>query len=117
MAPEMVLHKCADGRRADLWSLGTILFLFWNGSQRETLRLQRKFVQVARQGRAGIQQAGRYGLYLAEFVEELKHFRGTVDSGEATLFHDLVLRLLTIDPSERITASQALQHQYLQLYD
>lgn len=89
-APE-VLQGSADFAKADVWSLGVTMYVCLYG--------ELPFGEC---------DAPRQVEHYREFLES--RLRGR----EYPLAHDLIRRMLAFDPNERIDASSALQHPWLQ---
>ncbi|CAO3688312.1 unnamed protein product [Umbelopsis vinacea] len=92
VAPEVLLQT-GHGKPVDLWSLGVILFTLLSG-----------YTPFWGEDQAALFEAIMSGKY--EYDEE--YWSDISDAAK-----DLIDRMLTFDPSKRITASEALQHQWI----
>jgi serine/threonine protein kinase len=88
-SPELLSGHPYDGRTNDIWSVGVILFAMVTGQLPWTKRNQIELFNQIRRGEYRI----------PPFL-----------SGNCS---NLIQRLLTVNPSERITLSQALKHPFL----
>ncbi|KAG5180796.1 hypothetical protein JKP88DRAFT_200183 [Tribonema minus] len=94
VAPE-ILMRVPYGKEVDMWSVGVICYILLGGYPPFYDDNQTKlFLKIKR---------GEF-----EFHEQ---YWGSI-SDQAK---DLIRRMLTVDPAQRITAEQALQHPYLQI--
>jgi len=92
VAPEMLMKK-PYGVQIDMWSTGVILYILLSGcAPFQELKRSTLFQKI---------KSGEYSFYE-------KYWRGV--SAEAK---DLVSALLTLDPLKRLTASQALNHEWM----
>jgi serine/threonine protein kinase len=94
LAPEILERWPAYGVKCDLWSVGVILFLLLGG-----------YLPFDDEDEDLVFDNTRNGKY--EFIP---NFWSHVSSGAK----DLVTRLLTINPKKRISATAALQHEWMQ---
>jgi len=98
MAPEMLTASMDDnssgyGMEIDLWAAGVTLFFMLSGGLPFWHRRQLIMVRYIREG--------RFSFSAPEWVDV------------SEMAKDLIRKLLTIDPLERLTAAQALRHPYL----
>eukprot|EP00347_Sterkiella_histriomuscorum_P023969 403332760 len=94
MAPEIILSSKYN-EKCDLWSLGVILYClltgrppFYGDSDQEILERVKK------------------GVYSENYLNQI----GISEQGK-----DLIRRMLTLDPNQRISASDAIKHDWIQL--
>ena len=93
LAPEILERWPSYDTKCDLWSVGVILFLLLGG-----------YLPFEDEDKDKVFERTRNGMY-----ELLPHCWGGV-SNEAK---ELVTKLLTINPSKRFSAQQALNHKYM----
>ena len=90
-APEVIRGVRYDGRCADVWSAGVILYALLSGKLPfDDTSVRNLLTKV---------KSGQY--YMPDFEKPLQ---------------DLVSRMLTVDPSQRITITQIKQHPAFRLY-
>eukprot|EP01087_Luapelamoeba_hula_P014081 TRINITY_DN4069_c0_g1_i3.p1 TRINITY_DN4069_c0_g1~~TRINITY_DN4069_c0_g1_i3.p1 ORF type:complete len:568 (-),score=67.72 TRINITY_DN4069_c0_g1_i3:94-1758(-) len=90
-SPEVIMGKKYDGRAADVWSLGVILYALLTGKlpfDHEDIR---------------------------QLLNKVKSGHFIMPLGLPETIKDLLGRMLTVDPTKRITLDQILQHTALQL--
>lgn len=92
VAPE-ILEGIAYDTKSDMWSLGVIIYIILGGYPPFIEQNQRELFRKIRKGQ----------------YEFHKEYWGSV-SADAK---DLISSLLTVQPSKRITADQALQHRWM----
>jgi calcium/calmodulin-dependent serine protein kinase len=92
VAPEILSHKPAYGVQCDMWSLGVIVYIVLGGYRpfRGTSEVVMKQI--------------RYGEY---------KFHDKYWSHVSQNAKDLIRRMLTVDPEERITAEDALKSAWI----
>ncbi|GMF34940.1 unnamed protein product [Phytophthora fragariaefolia] len=97
MAPEVVAGEVYDPVRADIWSLGIMWFVMLTGSPLVSVasRQNRAFLALEQLGVTGVFESWEY------------------DTKLSTSIIDLVSRMLTIDPAQRISLSEILEHSCL----
>ncbi|XP_061446909.1 phosphorylase b kinase gamma catalytic chain, liver/testis isoform [Rhineura floridana] len=102
LAPEIL--KCSMdethpgyGKEVDLWACGVIFFTLLAGSPPFWHRKQMQMLRMIMEG--------RYQFGSPEWDDR------------SDTVKDLISRLLQVDPEERLTAQQALQHPFFQRYD
>jgi serine/threonine protein kinase len=88
-SPELLSGRPYDGRTNDLWGVGVILFAMVTGQLPWTKRNQTQLFQQIRNG---------------EY---------TIPPYLSTDCANMIGRLLTVDPAQRITVQQAIQHPFL----
>lgn len=97
MAPEMMQRRYYDPIRADIWSLGIMLFIMLTGSP---------LVQAARSSDS------RYRIIASHGVEALLHkWKSTLELPTAAI--DLLDKMLRVDPQQRISLGQVAQHPFM----
>jgi serine/threonine protein kinase len=135
-APEVVLGLKYDGR-IDVWSLGAILpelvsgnVLFQADSAAAMLARMAAILgpfpaSMLHGGRHTCRFVSKHGVFYETEAEtgrimyhfprrtELKRFLGTEDP----LFFDFITRCLTLDPAQRPTAAELLQHPFILAQD
>jgi len=92
VAPEVLGKKYAQGS-CDLWSMGVIVFILLSG-----------YMPFMASSDAAIVRAIRRGSY---------HMHDSRWGGITKAAKDFVRRLLVVDPAMRMTAQEALQHEWL----
>jgi serine/threonine protein kinase len=97
MAPEIKAGKTYDGKSTDMFSLGVILFII---------------VQCLFPFAEARDDDYYYKLLLNGDLE--KYWEKTNGSSLSPEFKDLVLRMLSHDPSKRITIEELAQHPWMQ---
>jgi 5'-AMP-activated protein kinase catalytic alpha subunit len=97
MAPEIKAGKTYDGKQTDMFSLGVILFII---------------VQCLFPFAEARSDDYYYNLLLTGDLE--KYWAKTNGSALSPEFKDLVLRMLSHDPSKRITIEELKQHPWMQ---
>lgn len=97
MAPEIKDGKTYDGKQTDMFSLGVILFII--------VQCLFPFAEARRDDYY-------YNLLLTGQLE--KYWEKTNGSALSPEFKDLVLRMLSHDPSKRITIEELKQHPWMQ---
>lgn len=122
-APEMLLGYTKYTSKADMWSVGMIIIelltmqkIPWAGNSSKTVleKLSEFF------GASDIRLiAGRYGIDISQLgLSEVpkKSFVQEIDPRNAGLLtedlKDLCTKLLTVDPDARLSASEALEHNF-----
>lgn len=98
MAPEILRHECYDAK-ADLWSVGTILFEMLHGSPpfsgQNPLQLLKNIEEANRSGFPSLRSSAVSQVSL---------------SGSC---RDLLVRLLKFDPEERLSPSEFFSHPFV----
>jgi serine/threonine protein kinase len=89
MAPELLFQEPYDGRLADVWALGVILYAILVGSIPWTTR-----------GPAAVVQQVRDGLFASATFT-------------SPLVRSLIIDMLTPDPTERITMAGVIAHPWV----
>ncbi|KAK8797426.1 hypothetical protein WA158_004634 [Blastocystis sp. Blastoise] len=135
-APEVLLALPYD-QRVDIWSVGCLLcelysgFVLFDSTSRQDL--MRKFVKLLGFPPLSMIRISGYGriffpslpiytgnpspapdTYSPPTMDVLKERLGNTIHCDDDQFLDFILTLLTWDPKERVTASQALQHPFIQ---
>lgn len=106
-APEITLEDCGDGRVADMWSFGCLLRSL---SGFPPIEFREACILMKQKDLGGYWQR----------LEQLEGFMAIVQSrlcdspNKLVLMHDLARRCLRMDPFERATALEALQHPWFQ---
>jgi phosphorylase kinase gamma subunit len=100
MAPEMLQASMFEdaegyGKEVDVWACGVILFLMLSGVPPFWHRKQMVMIRAIMEGKFS--------------------FSAPEWSDVSDLAKDLVTKLLTLDPSKRLTPSQGLQHPFLSI--
>jgi len=126
-APELILGSDQHTNESDIWSLGCLLAnillgkSLFSGKERQALLMsiykvvgspaKRNYEAGARlphyrkpskKYKRGVGKAFHHALQ-----EDCKHYQDAID---------LLSQMLCLDPAERITASEALQHEYMRQY-
>jgi serine/threonine protein kinase len=99
-APEMILKKMFEGRRADMWSIGCIILEITLGFTQEWIEsydLIEKQPSAFRQGIEGCLQDDISPVHYPQHQKLL----------------DIIHRCLTLDASKRIRSSEAIRHPWL----
>ncbi|RLN50545.1 hypothetical protein BBJ28_00014518 [Nothophytophthora sp. Chile5] len=94
MAPEVVAGKEYDPVKADIWSMGIMWFIMLTGSPLVSIASQKERAFVVLEG-CGV------GAVLESWGYAAKLSASTID---------LVSRMLKVDPNERVSLSEILQH-------
>lgn len=91
-APEVILGYYYDPYKADIWNLGTTLYVMLTGLLPNFLKFDTK---------------EEYALIVKDMISTLNSM------GISSQCVDLIGKLLTVKPSQRITIAQVLKHPYL----
>lgn len=89
MSPECISMRPYDGKKSDIWSCGVILYVMTVGHLPWTKRTQNLL------------------------FDQIKSADYRIPNNISKCCADLISRLLTVDPSQRITIKQALKHPFL----
>lgn len=116
-SPELLLKTLYYGPSVDLWSLGCIFaemqtnrILFPGDSEIDQIyRIFRTLGTPDESNWAGLKQLPEYRNFTKFKGRGVEHYIGNHDPSAV----DLLSKLLTYDPVERISAKQALEHCYL----
>mmetsp|Transcript_25523 Transcript_25523/g.37678 ORF Transcript_25523/g.37678 Transcript_25523/m.37678 type:complete len:829 (+) Transcript_25523:68-2554(+) len=96
MSPELILAGVSS-RATDIWAAGVVLYILLCGIPPFHSRSNREILEKSARG---------------EFSLDGKEWEGVSDEAK-----DLVSKMLTVDPSRRITASEILQHPWIRMVD
>jgi serine/threonine protein kinase len=117
MSPEVHLNGALDFG-VDLWALGCTLFAMWTGKRLYHLPFDRSWRIFITHN--VIADAHQYNCAAFEntpdlptdFIEAIGKLRDVQELSDAQ--RDLLSRMLTVEPTARITAEEILQHEYIQ---
>ncbi|XP_021775431.1 cell division control protein 2 homolog isoform X1 [Chenopodium quinoa] len=121
-APEILLGSVNYTTAVDLWSVGCLFYEFLmarplveDHSESELHVIQQIFKKLGTPTEAtwaGVCSLPNYPTDMPQFIE--KELEGEISAELDFEGRDLILQLLSVDPSKRITAEMALEHPYLQ---
>ena len=117
MSPEVVLGQALDSG-VDVWALGCILFLLWTGKLLYDQPFDRSFqMYITHNGIANAHQFDldafmmNPDLLQPDFLDAMAKLPLVQALSDEQ--RDLLSRIFTIEPTERIRAEQILQHDYI----
>ena len=102
IAPELLSADGYSGFKADMWSAGCLLYAMLVGSvpfKAGTVEELHALIQSAK--------------YDFKFQSGSRKHNGSVANKFSESVRDLIGRLLTVDPSKRLSAKEALEHPWL----
>lgn len=103
-APEMIIKRSYEGRKADMWSVGVLLMEISYSLPRSWL----ESYDMAHEDDVKFEEG------LIDCLEEVKDYFYRDCDDQACVHDILVNHLLLLNPSERATAAQVMQHPWFQ---
>lgn len=102
--------KMCYGSETDVWAFGCLLFLLFTGKYFVNLprRTSVKMVQQSIRSRLGMDSSS--GKQILDMGKELREV--VLDKEEALRLHDLLSKMLLLDPANRLSMTQILDHPF-----